>query len=116
MADLMSGLAAPLAIAFQMCGRRTSAVDLLLDKRPDPSCVDFQAFLHRFLEGLNFIAAALDFSTKSRAREIPRAWPDGTPMPQPLRSIRHPMGLPGLQSHALEGVNQDNEAAEVRLC
>eukprot|EP00435_Cladocopium_sp_Y103_P054452 s2532_g17.t1 len=50
------------------------------------------------LAGCDFVAAALDCSTKSRAREIPRVFEDGRKAPGPLRSDRYPEGLPNLRT------------------
>ena len=40
------------------------------------------------------MAAALDCSTESRAREIPRVFEDGRRAPGPLRMEEYPEGLP----------------------
>ena len=53
-----------------------------------------------------FTAAALDCSTKSRAREIPRTFAG----PKPLRSEVHPEGLPGLDPKNQRRVDVDNAA------
>ena len=70
MVDLMSGVNAPLAWAFEMLGWRAMAVDWARHTAQDISCPAFQAKLQGKLERSTFIAAALDCSTKSRAREI----------------------------------------------
>ena len=57
-----------------------------------------------------FTAAALDCSTKSRAREIPRIFADGRPGPKPLRAEAHPEGLPGLDPKNQRRVDVDNAA------
>ena len=62
------------------------------------------------LEDVIFIAAALDCSTKSRAREIPRRFEDGRPAPGPLRSEVYPDGLPGLSKRDEARVQRDNAA------
>ena len=56
------------------------------------------------------MAAALDCSTKSRAREIRRTFEDGRRAPGPLRSDDHPEGLPELTGGDLERVTKDNVA------
>ena len=62
------------------------------------------------LEETDFIAAAMDCSTKSRAREILRKFNDGRPAPQPLRSADQPLGLPGLSVKGQARVDTDNAA------
>ena len=57
-----------------------------------------------------FIAAAIDGSTKSRAREIPRRFEDGRPAPGPLRSEVYPDGLPHLSGRDAQRVDTDNKA------
>eukprot|EP00435_Cladocopium_sp_Y103_P073851 s597_g45.t1 len=95
MADLMAGPGAPLTRAFISCGWRCITVDWLLDPSHDLAHPARQASLSAQLEEVIFIAAALDCSTKSRAREIPRVFEDGRPAPGPLRSEAHPDGLQG---------------------
>ena len=53
---------------------------------------------------------AFDCSTKSRAREIPRVFPDGSHAPAPLRSDEFPLGLPTLSGRDAERVGKDNLA------
>ena len=96
MADLMCGPNLPLTKAFLWCGWRTVSVDWLLDPAHDLSNPLRQKSLAGQLEETDFIAAAMDCSTKSRAREIPRKFNDGRPAPQPLRSADQPLKLPGL--------------------
>ena len=59
--------------------------------------------------------AAMDCSTKSRAREIPRAFDDGRPAPRPLRSMEYPEGLPDLSPAEDERVRVDNTACSFIL-
>ena len=74
-----------------------------------------QQSLHDQLQSVCFIAAALDCSTKSRAREIPRDFGDGRPPPRPLRSEQHPLGLPELTGSQYSRVEKDNAAASFVL-
>ena len=115
MADLMAGPNAPLSRAFIWCGWSTITVDWLLDKTHDLSDSRRQASLHDQLQSVCFIAAALDCSTKSRAREIPRTFQDGRPAPKPLRSEEFPEGLPDLPPHQAQRVESDNIACDFVL-
>eukprot|EP00435_Cladocopium_sp_Y103_P021191 s84_g5.t1 len=115
MADLYAGRNVPLSKAFIFCGWETIAVDWLLDASHDLSDPRRQASLHDQLQSVCFIAAALDCSTKSRAREIPRDFGDGRPPPRPLRSEQHPLGLPELTGAQKERVSKDNAAAHFVL-
>ena len=85
-------------------------VDWLLDPTHDLSNPERQSSLAAQLKEASFIAAALDCSTKSRAREIPREFSDGRPAPKPLRSPRFPEGLPELTGRDKERVERDNVA------
>ena len=89
MADLMAGPNVPLTKAFLWCGWRTFTADWLLDPAHDLANPHRQASLANQLQAVD-IAAALDCSTKSRAREIPRQFSDGRPAPQLLRSEEFP--------------------------
>lgn len=112
MADLMAGPNAPLSKAFIWCGWSTITVDWLLDASHDLSDPRRQESLHAQLQMVCFIAAALDCSTKSRAREIPRTFQDGRPAPKPLRSEEWPEGLPDLPSNQAQRVHDDNVACD----
>ena len=90
-------------------------MDWMLDRSHDLSNSLRQQSLHEQLQSVCFIAAALDCSTKSRAREIPRDFGDGRPPPRPLRSEKHPLGLPELTGSQLTRVEQDNAAASFVL-
>ena len=90
-------------------------MDWMLDSSHDLSNGLRQQSLHEQLQSVCFIAAALDCSTKSRAREIPRDFGDGRPPPRPLRSEKHPLGLPELTGSQLARVEQDNAAASFVL-
>ena len=92
MADLMAGPNAPLTKAFISCGWRCLTVDWLLDPSHDLADERRQQSLSSQLEEVIFISAAIDCSTKSRAREIPRRFEDGRPAPGPLRSEVYPDG------------------------
>ena len=87
----------------------------MLDRSHDLSNSLRQQSLHEQLQSVCFIAAALDCSTKSRAREIPRDFGDGRPPPRPLRSEQHPLGLPELTGSQQTRVEQDNAAASFVL-
>ena len=115
MVDLYAGPNTPLSKAFIFCGWETISVDWMLDSSHDLSNSLRQQSLHEQLQSVCFIAAALDCSTKSRAREIPRDFGDGRPPPWPLRSEKHPLGLPELTGSQLARVEQDNAAASFVL-
>ena len=115
-ADLMCGPNAPLSQAFLFCSWRTLQVDWLLDRAHDLSDVRRQRSLEPPLDQCAFIAAALDCSTKSRAREIPRVFADGRKAPQPLQSDRYPEGLPNLRPRDQARVDTDNAACKWVLC
>ena len=115
MADLYAGPNVPLSKAFIFCGWETISVDWMLDKSHDLSNSLRQQSLHDQLQSVCFIAAALDCSTKSRAREIPRDFGDGRPPSRPLRSEQHPLGLPELTGSQHIRVEKDNAAASFVL-
>ncbi len=96
MIDLFSGPRSPLAKAFAMCGWATASFDILISPDHDLTEPATQERVREQAQAAIMVAAAFDCSTKSRAREIPRHFPDGRPMPRPLRSKDSPMGLPGL--------------------
>ena len=110
MADLMSGPNAPLSKAFIFCGWQTISVDWLVGSSHDLSHPLRQSSLHQQLQTVDFLLAALDCSTKSRAREIPIVFNDGRPGPKPLRSNQYPLGVPSLSGRDLERVTKDNDA------
>ncbi len=115
MADLMSGPKAPLTKAFLFCGWKCITVDWLLDASHDLANPLRQASLAAQLKEVDFIGAAMDCSTKSRAREIPRTFDDGRPAPQPLRSVEFPEGLPDLKPSDQARVQVDNVACKFLL-
>ena len=85
MADFFAGPGAPLTRAFVSCGWQCLTVDWILDEThnlADP---------HHQQEAAIFLAAALDCSTKSRAREILRKFDDGRLAPKLLRSEEWPV-------------------------
>ena len=90
-------------------------IDILLDPTHDLSDATRQAILSEQLQEADCIMAALDCSTKSRAREIQLHFSDGRPGPKPLRSSEHPEGLPGLNPRDAARVERDNKAAEFVL-
>eukprot|EP00435_Cladocopium_sp_Y103_P053820 s37_g17.t1 len=101
--------------AFISCGWSCITVDWLLDPSHDLANPARQTSLSAQLEEVIFIAAALDCSTKSRAREIPRIFDDGRPAPGPLRSEAHPDGLPNLSPKDAQRVATDNQACSYVL-
>jgi len=111
----MSGPNYPLAKGFEMAGWRIFPVDILFGDEHDLSKLDNQEKIRQQLKQADFIWAALDCSDKTRIREIQRKHADGRPMPSPLRSVEHPMGLPDLQGHNKERVAASNAAAEFIL-
>ena len=115
MADLMAGPNAPPTKAFISCGWRCLTVDWLLDASHDLADERRQQSPSSQLEEAIFIAAAIDCSTKSRAREIPRKFEDGRPAPGPLRSEVYPDGLPHLAGRDSQRVDMDNKACNYVL-
>ena len=115
MADLMSGPNAPLTRAFIFCEWRCITIDWLINPQHDLANPDFQQELHEMLQQADCICAALDCSTKSRGREIPRRFEDGRPAPKPLRSDEYPTGLPHLRGRDLRRVTRDNQACDFVL-
>ena len=107
----MSGPGAPVSKALLWCGWRVLPIDILLDPTHDLSDATRQALLHEQLQEADCIMAALDCSTKSRARGVPLHFSDGRPSPKPLRSNEHPEGLPGLNPRDEARVERDNKAA-----
>ena len=79
MVDLFCGPNLPLGKAFLYCGWRCLPVDWALDPSHDLSNPQRQDSIREQLQDAVFAAAALDCSTKSRAREIPRDLGDGKP-------------------------------------
>ena len=110
MADIMAGPNTPITKAFLFCGWRTIPVDWCFGTSHDLSSKAVQSHLRLLLQEATFVFAAMDCSTKSRAREIPRVFQDGRPAPGPLRSEKHPEGLPNLAGKDLERVRVDNQA------
>ena len=115
MVDIMCGPNAPLSKAFVLAQWRIAVVDRVFGAEHNLADPQVQVEVQGILRGADFIWAALDCSTKSRVRDIPRRFADGREMPAPLRSETHPMGLPGLQGRDKERVTNDNEAAEFVL-
>ena len=111
----MSGPQAPLTKAFLFCGWRCITVDWLLDPSHDLSNPIRQQSLAEQLQDVDFLGVAMDCSTKSRAREIPRVFDDGRPAPQPLRSVDYPEGLPDLSEADQNRVHLDNIACQFVL-
>ena len=77
-----------------------------LDASHDLSNPLRQDSLREQLGQVDFIAAAFDCSTKSRAREIFGPFQDGRPAPKPLRSEALPEGLAGLSKQDQARVDQ----------
>ena len=110
MADVMSGPNAPLTKAFLFYGWRCITLDWLLDPAHDLSDPAFQSQVHNQFKDIGFLFAALDCSTKSRAREIPVTFSDGRPGPRPLRTDAFPEGVPSLSDRDRKRVETDNKA------
>ena len=110
MADVMSGPNAPLTKAFLFYGWRCITLDWLLDPAHDLSDPAFQSQVHNQFKDIDFLFAALDCSTKSRAREIPVTFSDGRPGPRPLRTDAFPEGVPSLSDRDRKRVETDNKA------
>ena len=108
MVDLFFGPNLPLGKAFLYCGWRCLPVDWALDPSHDLSNPQRQDSIREQLQDAVFAAAALNCSTKSRAREIPRDLGDGKPCPRPLRSDRYPEGIPDLPMADQLRVSKDN--------
>ena len=85
-------------------------MDWLIDPSHDLADEERQASPSSQLEEVIFIAGALDCSTKSWAREIPRRFEDGRPALGPLRSEAYPDGLPKLSAQDAKRVETDNKA------
>ena len=113
MVDLFCGPNLPLGKAFLYCGWRCLPVDWALDPSHDLSNPQRQDSIREQLQDAVFAAAALDCSTKSRAREIPRDLGDGKP--GPLRSDRYPEGIPDLPMADQLRVSKDNLACSFVL-
>ena len=105
MVDLMCG-PMPLAKAFLFCGWRALPIDWSLDPGHDLSNPLRQQALEAPMRSAAFTAAALDCSTKSRAREPLRT----AAQAKPLRSEVHPEGLPGLDPKNQRRVDVENAA------
>ena len=90
-------------------------MDWALDPSHDLSNPQRQESVRGQLQEAVFAAAALDCSTKSRAREIPRDLGDGKPCPRPLRSDRYSEGLPDLPMAEQLRVSKDNLACSFVL-
>ena len=115
MADIFSGPNAPLTKAFLFCGWRCLTLDIQLDSSHDLAHPLRQQSLREQLKEADFVSAAFDCSTKSRAREVPRVFDDGRRGPGPLRSTRQPEGLDGLSPADQHRVKRDNNACGFML-
>lgn len=105
----------PLSRRFISCGWRCISVDWLLDPSHDLADERREQFRSCQLEEVFFIAAVIDCSTKSRAREIPRRFEDGRPAPGPFRSEVYPDGLRTLSGRDAKRVDIDNKACNYVL-
>ena len=115
MADIFSGPNAPLTKAFLFCGWRCLTLDIQLDSSHDLAHPLGQQSLREQLKEADFVSAAFDCSTKSRAREVPRVFDDGRRGPGPLRSTRQLEGLDGLSPADQRRVKRDNNACGFML-
>ena len=111
----MCGPGAPVSKALLWCGWKVIPIDILLEPDHDLGEQSMQRCLHTKLQEVDCIMAALDCSTKSRAREIPIHFSDGRPGPKPLRSVDFPEGLPDLPHKDALRVRRDNVAADFVL-
>ena len=115
MVDVFSGPNAPLAVAFEYCGWRADTLDKAITGSDDLNNPVRQSTLADQVKRAAFVSAAFDCSTKSRAREIPRNFGDGSRAPEPLRSQKHPEGLPSIKGEARKRVDKDNEVTDFML-
>ena len=111
--DLLSGPNYPLSQAFYWAGWKVvQPIDLQIDADFDITNSSVQKALAHILPKCHLVSTAMDCSTKSRIREI--ALP-GKRAPQPLRSERHPRGLPTLSPEQAQRVDTDNAASDFQL-
>ena len=104
--DVLSGPRFPLSIAFAWAGWNVlQPVDLELNHAFDVTNVSTQHAIAKVLPSVHVVSCAMDCSTKSRIRDIPLSGGSG---PKPLRSSRHPRGLPGLPEVMASRVAGDN--------
>ena len=89
---------APLTKDFVLCGWGSGLASHDLSHPVRPESLHAQ------------IAAAMDYSTKSRAREIIWRFDDRRPAPKPLRSEAHPERLAELSAEQQSRVDADNRA------
>ena len=111
--DLLSGPNYPLSQAFYRAGWKVvQPIDLQIDADFDITNSSVQKAIAHILPKCHLVSTAMDRSTKSRIREI--ALP-GKRAPQPLRSERHPRGLPTLSPEQARRVDTDNAASDFQL-
>eukprot|EP00439_Symbiodinium_sp_Y106_P047878 s3674_g6.t1 len=111
----MSGSNCPVAKTFLYCGWRCVPVDWAFGEEQDLSLPPCQEMVREHLRSAIFVMAALDCTTKTRAREISRTSAGGHPLPRPLRSEEYPEGLPGLSLQEQRRVSKDNVACRFVL-
>ena len=96
--------------AFLWCGwSALEPVDWCFDEAMDISKQSMRDRMRRMLPDVHFWWMGIECSTMCKAREIPLPWPNA---PGPLRSHKHPDGLPHLTGKDLHRVRQDNSNAD----
>ena len=111
----MSGPRAPCTKALIMCGWEAVPIDTLLSEEHDLADPATQHAVHLMVLKADAVLAAIDCSTKSRIRDIPRCGAQGRWLPPPLRSQEFPLGLPSLTGARKARVARDNAAADFVL-
>ena len=98
----MSGPNAPLETALVWFGWRVRTYEIMGTHFNEPADLldpDVQAEAEADIEAADFLGVAMDCSTFSRIREIPRP---GITKARPLRDAEHPRGLPRLHEKGAE--------------
>jgi len=107
--DMFSGPNCPLSKAMMWCGWKIiSPIDIAIDEDFDVTRPAVQKAIIAQLHQVHATCAAMDCSTKTRAREK-------QPGPLPLRTEQYPRGLPDLCGKDLTRVTVDNEASDFSL-
>ena len=107
--DMFSGPNCPLSKALLWCGWSVvSPIDIAIDEDLDVTRPAVQNAIIAQLPQVHATCAAMDCSTKTRAREK-------RPGPLPLGNDSHPRGLPTLEGADLVRVTTDNLASDFAL-